>query len=86
MTKQNFLKTAKPTITILIDGVPVVGNVKEFSTGSLGYNANGKVTLQSQNGEAVKYQLSCNLTAVGSKEWQDESNGPPANAPVAANA
>lgn len=78
MTKQNYLKTAKPTITILIDGVPVVGNVKEFSTGSVGYNANGKVTLQNQNGEAVKYQLSCNLTAVGSKEWEDESNGPTA--------
>lgn len=41
---------------------------KEFSTGSVGYNANGKVTLI-VNGKPVVFQASLNLTAVGSKEF-----------------
>jgi len=72
MNKQKYMSLAKPNITILIDGVPVVGQVKAFSTGSVGYNANGKVTLQLTNGDVMKYQLSMNLTAVGSKEWADK--------------
>lgn len=71
MTKQDYLKRAKPTIIIMIDGQPLAGNVKAFSTGSLGYNANGKVTIPLQDGEAQKYQVSLNITAIGSKEWPE---------------
>jgi hypothetical protein len=73
MTKSDYLKRVKPTITILIDGQPLAGNVKEFSTGSLGYNANGKVTIPLQDGDSLKYQVSMNITAIGSKEWEKES-------------
>jgi hypothetical protein len=72
MTKQEYLAKAKPSIVITIDGIPVAGNVKAFSTGSVGYNANGKVVILLANGESVKYQLSLNLTAVGSKDWDSE--------------
>lgn len=71
MTKNEYLAKAKPTVVVIIDGVPVVANVKQFSTGSVGYNANGKVALQLANGEVLKYQLSMNITAIGSKEWEE---------------
>lgn len=37
---------------------------KHFSTGSVGYNCNGKMT-NPESGE--KYQISCNITLVNSK-------------------
>lgn len=50
-------------IAILINGdQQVIGSWKEFKSGSLGYNANGKVLIDGQ-----KFQLSCNLVLVGSK-------------------
>lgn len=41
---------------------------KEFSTGSVGYNANGKVTLL-VGGKPVVFQASLNLIAVDSKNF-----------------
>lgn len=41
---------------------------KEFSTGSVGYNANGKTTLLI-NGKPIVFQVSMNLIAVGSKDF-----------------
>lgn len=50
-------------IAIVINGdQQVIGSWKEFKSGSLGYNANGKVLIDGQ-----KFQLSCNLVLVGSK-------------------
>lgn len=50
-------------IAIVINGdQQVIGSWKEFKSGSLGYNANGKVLIEGQ-----KFQLSCNLVLVGSK-------------------
>lgn len=72
MTKNEYLANAKPNISITIDGLPVNAEVKEFSTGSVGYNANGKVKIPQKDGTVVTYQLSCNITAVGSKEWVKE--------------
>lgn len=37
---------------------------KHFSTGSVGYNCSGKMT-NPDSGE--KYQISCNITLIGSK-------------------
>jgi len=73
MTKNEYLKNAKPSIVILVDGIPLVAAVRVFSTGSVGYNANGKVALQLANGEVVKHQISFNVTAAGSKEWEDHA-------------
>jgi hypothetical protein len=69
MTKTQFAASAKP-LTITIDGSPLSGNVREFSTGSVGWNANGKVNVKLADGSVVKCQLSLNLTVVGSKEWE----------------
>lgn len=50
-------------IAIVINGdQQTIGSWKEFKSGSLGYNANGKVLIGGQ-----KFQLSCNLVLVGSK-------------------
>ena len=66
VTRAQFLSNAKP-ITVSLNGHPVLLEVKEFSTGSLGYYANGKVTLD-VGGVPVKFQVGFQLTAVGSKE------------------
>ena len=69
MNKGEFLQVAK-NIPVLIDGIPVAGTVRAFKTGSVGWNANGKVTIKLPNGDIVKCQLSMNLALVGSKEWE----------------
>lgn len=84
MNKSEFAKSAK-NLTIVIDGVPVVGSVKQFSTGSVGWNANGKVAIKLPNGDVVKCQLSCNLIVAGSKEWEgDDGPAVPKTAEVVA--
>lgn len=50
------------SISAAIDGQTLIGEYKEFSSGSLGYNINGKVVI---NG--VRCQVSCNIIAIGSK-------------------
>jgi hypothetical protein len=71
ITRSQFRQNASP-VTIIIrqaghPDVQLTGEVKEFSTGSLGWYANGKVDLHV--GEtAVKVQVGGNLTIVGSKE------------------
>jgi len=75
ITRSAFKEKASP-VTIIIrqaghPDVQVTGEVKEFSTGSLGWYANGKVDLHV--GEvAVKVQVGGNLTIVGSKELPKE--------------
>ena len=64
--RAEFRANAKP-LTIQIAGVPQVAEVKEFSTGSLGWYLNGKTTLN-VGGVAVPVQIGLNLTIVGSKE------------------
>ena len=62
---------AKP-ITVTIAGVPQVAEVKEFSTGSLGWYLNGKTTVEI-NGTPVAEQIGLNLTIVGSKELPNDT-------------
>lgn len=52
---------------------------KAFKTGSVGFNASGKVLLKVA-GKAVPCQVAVNMTAVHSKEWPETR---PATAPVA---
>jgi hypothetical protein len=63
--RAEFLTHAKP-LTVSIDGQPQSAEVKTFSTGSHGWNVNGKVTVM-VNGQPVRCQCSLNLTVIGSK-------------------
>ncbi|MBS0265573.1 MAG: hypothetical protein JSS02_26810 [Planctomycetes bacterium] len=73
VTRAQFVEQAKP-VEVIINGVPMVAEVKEFSTGSLGWYLNGKATVRV--GETpVSVQIGMNLTIVGSKELPKESSG-----------
>ena len=67
ISRAQFRTHAKP-IKIAIGEQPGIdAEVKEFSTGSLGWNLNAKVTLDI-DGVRVPVQIGLNLTVVGSKE------------------
>ena len=66
ISRAQFRNGAKP-ISVTIAGSPLVADVKEFSTGSLGWYLNGKVSVE-VNGQPVAVQIGMNLTIVGSKE------------------
>jgi hypothetical protein len=66
ITREQFRAAAKP-LAVTIAGVPLSAEVKEFSTGSLGWYLNGK-TMVEINGSPVSVQIGLNLTIVGSKE------------------
>jgi hypothetical protein len=66
VTREQFRAAAKP-LAVTIAGVPLSAEVKEFSTGSLGWYVNGK-TMVEINGTPVSVQIGLNLTIVGSKE------------------
>jgi len=66
ITRAEFRELAKP-VEVVIGGVPLTADVKEFSTGSLGWYLNGKVTLKVGD-RPVTVQIGMNLTIVGSKE------------------
>ena len=66
ITREEFRAGAKP-VKVTIGEVPLMAEVKEFSTGSLGWYLNGKTTIEI-NGKPVSVQIGMNLTVVGSKE------------------
>jgi hypothetical protein len=66
ITRADFQGKAKP-VPVTIANFPFMAEVKEFSTGSLGWYLNGKVTLE-VGGTPVSVQIGMNLTIVGSKE------------------
>jgi hypothetical protein len=65
ITREQF-KHAKP-VTVTINDQRLDAEPKEFSTGSLGWYLNAKVTLEVE-GVRVPVQVGMNLTIVGSKE------------------
>ncbi len=66
ITRADFRGHAQ-AIEVVINGVPLLAEVKEFSTGSLGWYLNGKTTIKV--GETpVSVQIGLNLTIVGSKD------------------
>jgi hypothetical protein len=71
ISRKDFVTHAKP-VTVKIGEVPLMAEVKEFSTGSLGWYLNGKTTIE-VNGVPVSVQIGMNLTIVGSKELPKES-------------
>src|SRR5207248_929712 len=66
ISRKDFRANAKP-VTVRIGEIPLQAEVKEFSTGSLGWYLNGKTMIEI-NGTAVSVQIGLNLTIVGSKE------------------
>jgi hypothetical protein len=66
VTRAEFTENAKP-VEVIINGVPLTAEVKEFSTGSLGWYLNGKTNLRVGE-KLVSVQIGMNLTIVGSKE------------------
>jgi hypothetical protein len=68
ISRDHFRQHAKE-LKVTIAGVPMTAEPKEFSTGSLGWNINGKVQLD-VGGRLVLCQVGLNLTVVGSKSAQ----------------
>ena len=66
ISRADFHAKAKP-ITVIINGREFTAAVKEFSTGSLGWNINEKTTIDI-DGTPVSVQIGLNLTIIGSKE------------------
>jgi hypothetical protein len=66
ITRDDFRTKAKP-LAVTINGQSLEAEVKEFSTGSLGWNINGKITVEIE-GVRVPVQIGANLIIVGSKE------------------
>lgn len=66
ITREQFRESAK-AVTVKINEIPLLAEVKEFATGSLGWYLNGKTTIEI-GGVPVAVQIGLNLTIVGSKE------------------
>ncbi|MFL5340652.1 MAG: hypothetical protein ACJ8F7_10920 [Gemmataceae bacterium] len=66
ITRDEFRQHAQE-IKVAIGDRSFTAKPKEFSTGSLGWNINDKITIQI-NGKDVTLQVGMNLTIVGSKE------------------
>lgn len=70
MAKKCNLDRAKflsgPSIRLSVGGVQVEAKPREFSTGSLGYYASGKVPCE-VDGQIVQIQVSANLPICGTK-------------------
>ncbi len=73
ITRSDFRSKAKP-VAVTINGIPLQAEVKEFSTGSLGWYLNGKTTID-VGGTLVSVQIGMNLIIVGSKELPQEQSG-----------
>ncbi len=70
VTRAEFLRDAKP-VEVTINGIPLTADVKEFSTGSLGWYLNSKASVKVGE-KSVSVQIGLNLTIVGSKELSKE--------------
>jgi hypothetical protein len=81
ISRSDFHAKAK-AISVTINNIPMQAVVKEFSTGSLGWNLNGKMTLD-VGGTPVNVQIGMNLTIVGSKELPKDPSTPSSDEEVA---
>lgn len=73
ITRQEFMDLAPPTLLLSLGGTDLnvpLQNIgitkKQFSTGSFGWYASGKLTVDVA-GKLVVCQVSCPITVVGSK-------------------
>jgi hypothetical protein len=70
VSRSEFKANAK-AIPVKIGEVPLLAEVKEFSTKSLGWYLNGKTTIEVA-GKTVTVQIGLNMTIIGSKELPEE--------------
>lgn len=56
-----------PAITLNVAGTPVVASPRQFSTGSMGWFANGKARVEIAPGVFADCQVSSNITVIASK-------------------
>ena len=66
ISRTSFVEKAEP-LKVNINGQEMTAEVKEFSTGSFGWNINAKTTIQ-VDGKPLSVQIGMNMTVVGSKE------------------
>lgn len=66
--KADFLQM-NAVLPVDVSGQPIQATVKEFSTGSVGWNITGKVTVRLPNGVLVRCQVTGNVVVIGSKDW-----------------
>ena len=66
ISRTQFVEKSEP-IRVVINGQEMLAEVKEFSTGSFGWNLNGK-TVITVDGKPLSVQIGMNMTVVGSKE------------------
>ena len=66
VTRTQFVEKAEP-LKVLVNDKEFTAQVKEFSTGSFGWNVNEKTTIL-VDGKPVTVQIGMNLTVVGSKD------------------
>jgi hypothetical protein len=66
ISRADFRAKAKP-IPVTIGGMSQMAEVKEFSTGSLGWYLNGRTTIEI-DGQHVPVLINASLVIVGSKE------------------
>jgi hypothetical protein len=75
ITRAQFRAKAR-AIRVVIEGKEQDVPVKEFSTGSLGWYLNSKISLEI-DGVSVPVQIGLNLTIVGSKELPPDGPAAP---------
>jgi len=66
INRDEFRNQAEP-LEIVVNGIPMAAEVKEFSTGSLGWYLNSKSSIKVGE-KLVTVQIGMNLTIVGSKD------------------
>lgn len=66
VTRTQFVEKAEP-LKVVVNDKELTALVKEFSTGSFGWNVNEKMTIV-VDGKPLAVQIGMNLTVVGSKE------------------
>jgi hypothetical protein len=66
ISRREFLANAKP-LEVTVNGVALVAQAKEFSTGSFGFYLGDKVTVRIGD-TLVKVQLGITATVIGSKD------------------
>jgi hypothetical protein len=82
VSRAEFRAGAK-AVTVQIGDKSYTAVPKEFSTGSLGWNINDKITIDI-GGKLVTVQIGLNLTVVGSKDLPKDEAAAPAEEEVAA--
>ncbi len=70
VSRAQFRDNAQP-VKVIVNGVEMTAEVKEFRTGSFGWYLNSKATID-VGGTPVTVQVGANLTVVGSKDLPQE--------------